>query len=82
MRQGSKKLLKLDSSTSRESSYLVLLEHHHYLPFVRDGKVIVPLNRSLMMGPGERKPMHLQIKSSNGQIRSVSDLTRQSLERF
>ena len=80
--KGAKKLLRLGSSSTRESSYFTLLEQRHHQPFARNGTVIILLNRSLMMGPRERKSMHLQVKSFEGQIRSVVDLTRQSTVRF
>ena len=72
----------LDSIPSGESGHLVLLEELHHLPFARCGKVIIPLNRSLVMGPGEVKSLQLQVMSSEGRIRGVTDLTRQAMVRF
>jgi len=59
-----------------------LLESVDYIPYIRNGCLIVPVNRNFVLGPYEKKSIKLHLEFMPGQLQHVYDATHWTRIRF
>ena len=75
-----KKLTGPSCTSEKQLGQILLLEPLKYLPFRRNNRVVIPLNRNWMLGPCEKRAINIQAQFSD--IQMVEDATRPNYVQF